>query len=55
MAPESGEGLRGARQAAAGGLYPISYWLPVSVFQKQGFPHSAKVGTFSELVGGPEG
>lgn len=27
----------------------------VSVFLEQGFPHSAKVGAFSELVGGPEG
>lgn len=43
-APESGEGLRGARPAAAaaaGDLYSISCWLPVSVFQEQGFPHSA--------------
>lgn len=38
-----------------GPLTGPSPWLPVSVVQDQDFPHSAKVGNFSELVGGPEG
>lgn len=42
----SGEGWGVPGPAAAGGLFPASSWLPVSLFQHQGFPHSAKVGTF---------
>lgn len=53
--PESKEGLRGARPGRCWGLLPVPPWLPVSVVQDQDFPHSAKVGNFSELVGGPEG